>query len=89
VTRFDDEVAYAVELMLDLIAELAEDRDDEELVDVGARLALLASACGTSYNSEGDEDLISAGELRERVLRARAALSRYGVAADGSWGFPP
>ena len=67
------EVNRGAEFMLDYVCQIADGKDDDEIVFPQPIMEALAEACGTSL----DEDIepVTAGELRARTRRAKEALA--------------
>lgn len=72
-----EKLDYAVEVMLDFLAHVADGRDDDELVFWQAELNALADACGVEDVPEVEPQ--TAGEIRAATRRAKARLA----AGDG------
>jgi hypothetical protein len=67
------QVAYVVAVIFDAVLQLAEGKDDDEIVFIGSFMEQVARMCHRPETAD-DFDPITAGELRARYRRAMAAL---------------
>ena len=73
-TERERQLALATEVMLDAMNQVAEGKDDDELIFPQPFMEALAEACNTTLSREIEP--VTAGEWRRRTREAKAALAK-------------